>query len=242
MSAYKQDERSRDFGGAGWRPDGAPRSRVPEPVRTKASLFSSINTGLHSSRKVRLIAALALIALCGVAVPVLVNALTPKPAQALAVASDLPAGTVITQADLRTVNASGPTGATVPAADQASMIGQTVRVEVPAGSLLTEADLGPFPPIGATVVPVSVKPGQYPANLQTGDQVAVFPVSTSSTSQAGTAAHAAATGTVTQISPVASDGAGQVVVDLEVATASAAVIAQAPAVVLVGLDSRGDAP
>lgn len=241
MSAYKQDEQRREFGGAGWRPDGAPR-RTSEPVRAKRSLFASISTGLHSSRRVRLFAALALIAVCGLAVPVLVNALTPKPAQALAAASDLPAGTVITQADLRTVNATGPTGATVPAADQASLIGQTVRVEVPAGSLLTEADLGPFPPIGATVVPVSVKPGQYPTNLQTGDQVAVFPVSTSSTSQQGTAAHAAATGTVTQISPVASDGAGQVVIDLELPNATAAVVAQAPAVVLVGLDARGDAP
>jgi hypothetical protein len=241
MSAYKQDERNRDLGGAGWRPDGSPR-RAPEPVRAKRSLFSSVNAGLRSSRRARLFAALALIAVCGVAVPVLVNALAPKPAQALEAATDLPAGTVITQADLRPVAASGPVGATVPASDQASLVGQSVRVEVPAGSLLTEADIGPFPPVGATVVPVAVKPGQYPANLQTGDQVAVFPVSTSSTSQTATAAHAAATGTVTEISQVSSAGAGQVVIDLEVATGSAAVIAQAPAVVLVGLDARADAP
>jgi hypothetical protein len=241
MSAYKQDEKHRDFGGAGWRPDAAPR-RMPEPVRARRSLFASINTGLHSSRKVRLIAALALIAVCGAAVPVLVETLTPKPSKVLEAVADLPAGTVITPADLRPVSATGPLGSTVPAADQAATTGQTVRVEVPAGALLNQADLGPFPPIGATVVPVSVKPGQYPANLQTGQQVAVFPVSSSSTSQTATAAHAAATGTVTQIAPVASDGAGQVVIDLEVPTASAAVIAQAPAVVLVGLDSRGDAP
>jgi hypothetical protein len=241
MSAYKQDEQRREFGGAGWRPDSAPR-RVPQPVRARTSLFRSVSTGLHSSRKVRLIAALALIAVCGLAVPVLVSTLTPKPAEVLQAAVDLPAGTVISQADLKPVKATGPTGATVPAAEQASMIGQTVRVEVPAGALLNEADLGPFPPVGATVVPVSVKPGQYPANLQTGQQVAVFPVSSTSTGQASTAAHAAATGTVTQISPVASAGAGQVVVDLEVTTASAAVVAQAPAVVLVALDARGDLP
>jgi hypothetical protein len=241
MSAYKQDEEQHGLGEAGWRPDAAPR-RTPEPVRAKRSLFASINAGLHSSRKVRLIAALALIAVCGAAVPVLVTTLTPKPAKGLEAVTDLPAGTMITPADLRQVDATGPTGAIVPGADQAAMTGQTVRVEVPAGALLNQADLGPFPPIGATVVPVSVKPGQYPANLQTGDQVAVFPVSSSSTSQAATAAHAAATGTVTQISPVASDGAGQVVIDLEVATASAAVVAQAPAVVLVGLDARGDTP
>jgi hypothetical protein len=241
VNAYKQDEQQRDLGGAGWRPNGAPR-RAPEPMRVKRSLFASLSTGLRSSRKVRLIAALAVIAVCGAAVPVLVETLTPKPAKVLESVTDLPPGSVITPADVRAVSATGPTGALVPAADQASMIGQTVRVEVPAGALLNEADLGPFPPIGATVVPVSVKPGQYPANLQTGQQVAVFPVSSASTSQAATAAHAAATGTVTQISPVSSAGAGQVVVDLEVATTSAAVIAQAPAVVLVGLDARGDAP
>jgi hypothetical protein len=241
MSAYKQDERNRDLGGSGWRPDGAPR-RAVEPVRAKKSLLGSVSTGMHSSRTVRLIAALALIVVCGAAVPVLVKALTPKPAQVLEAVTDLPAGTVITQADLRPVNATDPTGSTVPAADQASMVGQTARVEVPAGALLNEADIGAFPPIGATVVPVSVKPGQYPADLQTGDQVAVFPVSSGSTSQTSTAAHAAATGTVTQISPVASDGAGQVVIDLELPTATAAVVAQAPAVVLVGLDARGDAP
>ena len=241
MSAYKQDEKRREFGDAGWRPDAAPR-RLPEPLRAKTSLFASISTGLHSSRKVRLIAALGLIAVCGLAVPVLVSTLTPKPAQVLEAVTDLPAGTVINPTDLRPVNATGPTGAMVPAAEKASMVGQTVRVEVPAGALLNEKDLGPFPPIGTTIVPVSVKPGQYPANLQTGQQVAVFPVSSSSTSQTATAAHAAATGTVTQISPVASDGAGQVVVDLEVSSASAPVVAQAPAVVLVGLDARGDAP
>lgn len=241
MSAYKQDERNRDLGGSGWRPDGTPR-RAVEPVTAKKSLLGSVSTGMHSSRTVRLIAALALIVVCGAAVPVLVKALTPKPAQVLEAVTDLPAGTVITQADLRPVNATGPTGSTVSAVDQASMVGQTVRVEVPAGALLNEADIGAFPPIGATVVPVSVKPGQYPANLQTGDQVAVFPVSSGGTGQTGTAAHAAATGTVTQISPVASDGAGQVVIDLELPATTAAVVAQAPAVVLVGLDARGDAP
>ena len=240
MSAYKQDLQHR-IDGPGWRPDTAPR-RAPEPVRARTSLFTTINTGLRSSRKVRLLAALALIVVCGLAVPVLVTTLTPKPAKVLVAVTDIPAGTVISQADLRSVNATGPTGAMVPAADQASMVGQTVRVEVPAGALLNKADLGPFPPIGATVVPVSVKPGQYPANLQTGQQVAVFPVSSSSTSQASASAHAAATGTVTQISPVTGAGTGQVVIDLELPTTSAAVVAQAPAVVLVGLDSRGDSP
>jgi hypothetical protein len=241
MNAYKQHEQQRGPGGTGWRPDGAPRL-APAPVRSKSSLVASVTSALHSSRRVRLLAALALVVVCAMAVPVLDTALTPKPAKVLEAVVDLPAGTVITQSDLKPVQATGPAAAVVPAADQASMIGQTVRVEVPAGALLNEADLGPFPPIGASVVPVAVKPGQYPSNLQTGQQVAVFPVATDTTSQTNTAAHAAATGTVIQISPAAADGSGDVVIDLEVTTAKAAVVAQAPAVVLVGLDARGDAP
>ena len=241
MNAYKQDDQIRDFGGAGWHPIATPR-RMPEPLPAKRSLLSSLSTELHSSRKVRVLAAVALLAVCGAAVPILVTTLTPKPTRVMEVVADLPAGTVITPADLQTVNATGPVGATVPAADLASMIGRTVRVEVPAGALLNEADLGSFPPIGSTVVPVAVKAGQYPSNLQTGDQVAVFPVSSGGASQAATVAHAAASGTVTEISTAVSSGSGQVVVDLEVPNSSAAVVAQAPAVVLVGLDARGDAP
>lgn len=241
MNAYKQDERQPGLGGAGWVPDATPR-REALPVRAKSSLSGSLAAALHSSRRVRLLAAVALIVVCGLAVPVLASSLTPKPAQVLAATVDLPAGTVVTSADLTAVEASGPSGALVAAAEQGSIIGQTVRMEVPAGALLNEADLGSFPPVGSSVVPVAVKPGEFPSNLQTGQEVAVFPVSDGSTVQAGTAQHAAATGTVTEISPAAAAGSGEVVVDLEVATASAAVVAQASAVVLVGLDARGDAP
>lgn len=242
MNAYRQNEQQRALGGTGWRPDGATPRLAPAPSRAKPSLVASATSALRSSRRVRLLAALALVVVCAMAVPVLVTALSPKPTRVLAAVVDLPAGTVITQSDLKPVQATGPAGVMVPAADQASMIGQTVRVEVPAGALLNQADLGQFPPIGASVVPVAVKPGQYPSNLQTGQQVAVFPVATGTSSQTSTAAHAAATGTVIEISPAADDDSGEVVIDLEVTSTAAAVVAQAPAVVLVGLDVRGDAP
>ena len=238
MTAYKQD--------------APPRRELPpvaekvspksSPVSTKSSPIGSVTTALHSSRRVRLLAALALIVVCGLAVPVLAVTRTAKPAQVLATMADLPAGTVVTSADLTAVDASGPNGVMVPAADQGSIVGRTVRVEVPAGALLNEADFGSFPPTGTSIVPVAVRPGQYPSDLQIGQQVAVFPISGSSATQVGTAVHAAATGTVTRITPVAADGSGEVVIDLDVATGSAAVVAQAPAVVLVGLDARGDAP
>jgi hypothetical protein len=251
MNAYKQDERARTVDGVGRRPAPAPNHVHPpvherpvheKPLHEKPSPAGSVSTALHSSRRVRLLMALALIVVCGVAAPAIALTMTPKPTRALEAVIDLPPGSVVTAADLTTVDASGPSGALMPAADQGSIIGQTVRVEVPAGALLDAADLGAFPPTGSTVVPVAVKPGQYPVNLAPGETVAVFPISNGAAASTTTASHAAATGTVTQISAASGDGSGEVVVDLEVTTGQAAVVAQAPAVVLVGLDARGDAP
>jgi len=238
MNAYKEERQG--LGTAGWRPESAPGTTRQQP--RKQSGLKSLATTMRTSRRTRLLAALALVVVCGLAVPVLATTFTPKPAQALAAAHELTPGTVITSADLTVVSASAPASTLVPAADKDSMIGHSVRVEVPAGALLNNADLGVFPPIGSSIVPVSVKPGQYPANLQVGASVAVFPVASGTTAAQATATHAAAAGTVTQIAPVSGDGSGQVVIDLEVADSAAPVIAQAPAVVLVGLDARGDAP
>jgi hypothetical protein len=229
-------------GGSGWQPSPAPRA--VRHLAPKAPSRTSWAAALRTSRRTRLLAALALIVVCALAVPVLARSLTPKSAKALAAAQDLPPGTTITPGDLAVVTASGPSGALVSAADQSSIIGRTVRVEVPAGALLDTGDFGSFPPIGSSIVPVSVKPGQYPANLQPGQSVAVFPLSTATTpTQPDTPQQAAAvSGTVTQIAPVPEDGTGQVVIDLDVANTAAPEIAQAPAVVLVGLDARGDTP
>lgn len=237
MSAYKEETRA--LNGSGWRPNAAP-STPPVQAR-KPSGLKSVMTLLRTSPRARLVAALVLIVVCALAYPALVLTFTPKPAQALAATEDLTPGTVITSADLTAVDASGPAAALVPASERASMIGQTVRVEVPAGALLNQSDMGAFPPVGSSVVPVAVKPGQYPADLQVGQSVAVFPVSNGTTTQAS-AARAAATGTVTQIVADSADGTGEMVIDLEVSDTTAPVIAQASAVVLVGLDARGDAP
>lgn len=240
MNAYTNNEQ-RSPRRAGTRIEAASRAAT-EPAHDRKHALGSASAALRSSRRVRLVAALALIAVCGIAVPVLALRMTPKPAEVLAAAVDLPPGSVITSADLTTVDASGPSSAMVPAADQRSILGQSVRVEIPAGALLNDADLGSFPPVGSTVVPVAVKPGQYPANLQTGETVAVFPISTGTTATQAIAQHAAASGTVTQISPVSGDGSSEVVIDLEVATGAAAAVAQAQTVVLVSLDERGDVP
>lgn len=236
MNAYKQEPPG--LSTAIWRPGSGTRRRKGH----KQSGLRSLATTMRTSRRTRLITALALIVLCGLAVPVLASTHTPKPAQALAAAHELTPGTVITSSDLTVVSASGPASALIPAADKASVIGQSARLDVPTGALLNQADLGAFPPIGSSIVPVSVKPGQYPANLRVGASVAIFPVSNDTTSEQAGVAQAAATGTVTEISPVPGDASGQVVIDLEVADDAAPVIAQTPTVVLVGLDARGDMP
>lgn len=224
----------------GWQP--RPNSRAVREPALESSERSSWMTALRTSRRTRLLAALTLIVACTLAVPLLATSLAPKSTKTLTAARDLPPGTTITPGDLAVVTASGPSGSLVPAARQSSLIGQTVRVEVPAGALLNDADLGTFPPIGSSIVPVAVKPGQYPANLQTGQSVAVFPVSNGTTATQPEVPQELESGTVTQIAPVPGGDSGQMVVDLEVSDATAPAIAQAQAVVLVGLDDRGDTP
>jgi flagella basal body P-ring formation protein FlgA len=238
MNAYKDSEHS-GSGGGGTRPV----SRRASSVTATPAAGRSAAGVLRSSRRVRLVAGIALVVVCALAVPMLAAQASAKPSRVLAAAQDLPAGTALTSADVLSVQASGPTGAIIPAAGLAGLVGRTLRVEVPAGALLDAADLGAFPPSGTSVVPVSVKAGQYPADLVTGQQVAIFPQAGQDAASPGSpAAHAAATGLVLQIAPVANDQSGTVVIDLQVPLDAAPVVAQAPGVVLVGLDTAGDAP
>ena len=237
MNAYKEETRSLGSSGSRSNPQHTPSAQVRKPSGLK-----SIGMLLRTSHRARLLSAFALVALSILAVPVVVLAFTPKPAQALAAAEDLTPGTVITAADLSVVSASGPSAALIPASELASMIGQTVRIEIPAGALLDQSDIGSFPPIGSSVVPVAVKPGQYPADLQVGQGVAIFPTSSGTAATSTSSAHAAATGTVTEIVADSAAGTGEMVIDLEVSNTAASAVAQAANVVLVGLDARGDAP
>lgn len=238
MNAYKTQEQSSPASG-GWQPQSRPHPAPTTSANTPRRRL--ITTLLRSSRRARLVFALALVLLCVLAVPILALALAPKPAEALAATRDLPPGTVLTAGDLTQVKATGPSAAMIPASEETALIGQGLRIEVPAGALLDQGDIGSFPPSGTSVVPVSVKPGQYPADLQPGQQVAVFPAASTTGTQA-VAAHAAASATVVQVAGVPEDSAGTVVIDLEVPLSAAPAVAQASSVVLVGLDAAGDMP
>lgn len=217
----------------------SPASGQPiKPRRRRRSL----GTLFRTDRRVRYLACAAIVVFGAVAVPTVSHLLSKPQPQVLEATRTLPAGHVIAAGDLTAVTGR-PQGSSLIGADQASwLVGRQLKLEVPAGSLVAPGDFGSFPPTGMSVVPVAVKPGQYPPTLTGGDLVAVFPTVGTGGGTAQQAAHAAATARVVQLQPAASDAGGTVVVLLETSTAQAPVIAQAPGVVLVTLDAQGDAP
>lgn len=222
-------------GAGGYTPAPAAQNPKKRARRSFPAWFRTAGRG-------RYLVAAAIVGLSALTVPVLVHALTgPRPA-VLTAARDLPAGHVLAAGDLHAATGSGSAASAIPADRAASLIGQQLRLEVPPGAVLAPGDLGPYPPTGMTLVPVAVKAGQYPPNLQSGYLVALFPTNTTSGAAVQPAAHAAATGRVVQIQAQPDSSNGTVVVLLITSTAQAPIIAQAPSVVLVTLDATGDTP
>jgi len=222
-------------GAGGYSPAPAPQSAKKRPRRSFPAWFRTAGRG-------RYLVAASIVGLSALTVPVLVHTLTGPRPTVLTATRDLPAGHIITAGDLGTATGTGSAASVIPAGRAASLTGHQIRVEVPSGAVLAPGDLGPYPPAGMTLVPVAVKAGQYPPNLQSGYLVAIFPANAPSSGTAQTAAHAAATGRVVQIQAQPDSPAGTAVVLLVTSTAQAPVIAQAPGVVLVTLDAAGDTP
>jgi hypothetical protein len=114
----------------------------------------------------------------------------------LVAAGALPAGHVLTAADLQTVSLAGTQIASVPAGTEAAVLGRALTVPLLPGSLLTPADIGSAAGVtaGQAVVAVALKPGQYPPMLSPGDQVQLINTAAAAASSAGsdTGANAAA--------------------------------------------------
>ena len=104
----------------------------------------------------------------------------------LALARSVPAGRLLTAADVRTVRVAADSSvATVPAADESSVVGQRTAVDLVANSLLTNAALGgaAVPAKGQALLGVALKPGQLPArSLSRGDQAELIPTPPTATS------------------------------------------------------------
>jgi hypothetical protein len=224
-------------------PSGAGGYSPAPAQQLKRRRRRSLRTRFRTERRVRYLACAAIVIVGAVSVPTVGYLLAKPQPQVLKATHTLPAGHLISPGDLTAVTGRPQGTSVIPAGQQTALVGHQLKLEVPAGALVAPGDFGVFPPIGMTLVPVAVKPGQYPPTLTGGDQVAIFPApGASDGATAQTSAHAAATARVIQLQPAASDSTGTVVVLLETSTAQAPTIAQAPGVVLVTLDAQGDAP
>jgi hypothetical protein len=167
----------------------------------------------------------------------------------LALSRSVPAGRLLTAADVRTVRVAADSSvAIVPAADESSVVGQRTAVDLIANSLLTNADLGgaAVPGKGQALLGVALKPGQLPArSLSRGDQAELIPTpstSTSTSSASGSDSSAVTLVPVTVDAEGAAGSDGTTVVDLVLpADAAPKVAAQAAAgqLVLVLLPRAG---
>ena len=119
---------------------------------------------------------IALAALGALAAALLVTA-TGHREPVLAAARNIPAGSVITAADLTVASVSGSGITTIPARQETQVTGRTAAVGLRSGSLLVPADLtsATVPGPGQQLVPVPLKSSEMPASgLSPGDQVIVI--------------------------------------------------------------------
>lgn len=211
---------------------------------SRSSTPAAASNGFRSSKPPRLspagrrrpavlVAGLVLVAV-GAAVAVSAALSAGAKHDVLAISRSVPAGRMLTAGDLRTVRVSADSSlATVPAADEASVVGQRTRVDLVANSLLNPGALGgaAVPGVGQALLGVAFKAGQLPARpLARGDHAELIATpATAGTNQGSSSSGSSPTVvavTVDAESAAASDGT--TVVDLVLpADAAPSVAAQA---------------
>ena len=177
-----------------------PRPSSPSPTpdgRTGVRLSS----GIYRRRPWQIGLGVALVVLCG-AIGATVFQSSAKRISVVITARNLPAGTVLTAADLATGSLPANDNITAMSASGASvLIGQQLAVPTTQGQLLVRAMVSSQPPLaaGSQVVGVLLKGDQIPSvPIVVGDRVQVIAVSTpgqasSGSSTVGTSLVAAAT-------------------------------------------------
>ncbi len=121
---------------------------------------------------------LIFLALAGYALAVAGNARanSPHPVSVLAAATDIRAGTTISDSMLRVTSIStqdsGLVLTLVPASNRASLVGQVAALSVPAGSLIPAGIVSPQATGSLWVAAIPVK--RMPAGLASGDHVALL--------------------------------------------------------------------
>jgi hypothetical protein len=150
-------------------------------VDERRAVEAATPVGLRRGRSLpHILVGSVLVLVCALVFAVTALRVDPK-AAVLALAETVPAGHVLTDADLTVVRvAADASVATVPESQRASVVGRSVRLPLTARSLLSAEVLGPaaWPPSGQSVVAVAVKVGRAPAGLVAGVQVLVVVVPT----------------------------------------------------------------
>lgn len=158
----------------------------------------------------------------------------------LAVAAAVPAGHVLTDADLVVLRIVPDQAlAVVPATQRSSVVGRSVRLPLAAHTLLAQQVLGPaaWPPPGQSVIAVSVKPGRLPDGLSAGAPVLVLLVATPSTAD-GSGSEVDQRAQATVVALGTADGTGTRPVTLLLTTADAVRVAASSGEVALVVQGR----
>jgi hypothetical protein len=213
-----------------------------EATRPLAALS---RTGFRPSSRSRVrIAIGTLLSMVAVGAVLLVFSTADRRVAVLQAVRDLPAGTQVAAADVRSIELStDPSLAVVPAAQIVSVVGQYTKVRILAGGLLASGLLQPGDLVapGSAVVAVTIPSGELPSGLRersqievvipaTGDEVQPLPV----------------IGRVVGLPASPDSVTGQMSVSIELAAADALTVAGAEKVRIVllapGLDPAGTSP
>lgn len=152
----------------------------------------------------------------------------------LAMARSVPAGQVVTEADLAEVRMASDGGLrAIAAADRHTVVGQTAALDLIEGTLVTRDHLGAGsgPGPGKAVIGVALKPGQVPSSeLAPGDRVQVLDTGTAPVAGERSQPRALAGARVSEVERVDTGASsGEVVVSLVVEEVEAPAIAAAAA-------------
>lgn len=204
----------------------------------------SARAGFRPSSRSRVrIAVGTLLAMVAVGVVLLVFSTADRRVAVLQVVRDLPAGTELTAADVRSIELStDPSLAVVDAADIDSVVGRYAKVRIVSGGLLASGllQVAPLVAPGSAVVAVTIPSGELPSGLRERSQVQiVIPTP-------GVSPPPAVFGRVVGLPEAPDSVTGQLSVSFEMSAADAVAVANADRVRVVlldpGLDQTGVTP
>jgi hypothetical protein len=179
-----------------------------------------------------------MLSLVAVGVVLFVFSTTDKRVAVLQVVRDIPAGSQLNAADVRSIELStDPSLAVVKASDLAAVVGRYAKVRIVTGGLVSTSLLQAAPLVtpGAAVVAVTVPAGELPAGLRERSRVQVVIPPRGEDAQP-----APVFGRVVGLPSAPDSTTGQMSVSLEVAAADAVVVAGADKVRVVLLDPGVD--